>query len=108
MATNYPENLADSTGNPEAEGHDRGVSATRVDYATWLKLPAVTGLECVRALRQAGFVIVANVARCVELVRDDGVRLEVPLSTLLSPDVLLAILQRAGISPTRFRGLLED
>jgi hypothetical protein len=108
MATRYPENLADSTDNPEAERHDSGVPAPRASYTAWLTLPKVTGLECVRALRQAGFVVVANVARCVELVRDDGVRVEVPLSTPLSPDVLVAILQRAGISPARFRELLDD
>jgi hypothetical protein len=108
MATKYPEDLADSAINPEAERHDTGVPAPRVSYTAWLRLRAVTGLECVRALRQAGFLIVANVARCAELMRHDGVRVEVPLSTPLSPDVLVAILQRAGISPTRFQELLED
>jgi hypothetical protein len=107
MATKYPENLA-ATPSPEAERHDSGVPAPRASYTAWLRLPQVTGLECVRALRQAGFVVVANVARCAELVRHDGVRVEVPLSTPLSPDVLVAILQRVGLSPARFRELLED
>jgi hypothetical protein len=106
MATILPENFADRV-STAATSRDASVPAARPSHFEWLKRPAVSGLECVRALRQARFVVLANVAGRVDLQRGD-LRLEVPLANPLEPMVLVAILQRVGISPARFRELLDD
>jgi hypothetical protein len=106
MATILPENFADRV-STVANGCDVNVPAARPSHIEWLKRPAISGLECVRALRQARFVVLANVAGRVDLQRGD-VRVEVPLANPLEPMVLVAILQRAGISPARFLALLDD
>jgi hypothetical protein len=92
---------------PVAKSNDASAPATRPSSVAWLKVPPVSGLECIRALRQEHFVICANLAGCVELQRGD-LRLDVPLANPLDPMVLAAILQRAGITPTRFLELLDD
>jgi hypothetical protein len=86
------------------EGSER---ATRPSFIEWLKVPQVSGLECIRALRRERFVIRANVAGCVELQRG-RLRVDVPLANPLDPVVLVAILQRADIPPSRFLELLDD
>jgi hypothetical protein len=81
--------------------------ATRPTFIGWLKVPPVSGLQCIRALRRVHFVICASIAGCVELQRRD-IRVEVPLANPLDPVVLVAILQRAGMTPSRFLELLDD
>lgn len=77
------------------------------DWLQWLSLPPVSGTECARALRRAGFRIHARPPGCIEL-EWDGLVVPVPLSEQLGPDVLVAVLLRAHIGPLRFLALLEE
>jgi hypothetical protein len=72
----------------------------------WRLLPVVSGLECVDALRRAGFVIQASPSGIVELARGQEV-IEVPLAEKLAWEALVVILHRAGIGPAAFVELLS-
>jgi len=93
----------------EAESHIRDISASGRLAAEWtraLHLPAVSGLECVQALRGAGFQVQARLPGCVELFRNQLV-VQVPLANQLSPDVLVAVMIKACIGPKELLDLLE-
>jgi hypothetical protein len=94
----------------EAKSHVRDISATQgliAEWSRWLHVPRLSGLECVQALRAAGFRLRSKLPGCVEVGRAELV-LQVPLADQLSPDALIAILLKAGISPRRFLDLLEE
>lgn len=103
----FPDHIR-TTGGKSAptESLDRE-SSVRPNLREWLRLPRVSGLECVRALRHAGFVVQSQLAGCVT-VHNGGVAIEVPLADLLEPTALVTILERAGIPPARFVELLEE
>ena len=108
MSAKYPTSPQGDAPSNVAECPDRD-SYVRASFHEWLKLPTVSGLECVQTLRRAGFVIQSNHGGYVELVREGlMVEVPVPLSELLTRDVLAAILQRAGVGPTRFVALLDE
>jgi hypothetical protein len=90
-----------------AEGNEWSEPVTRPNFIGWLKVPPASGLQCIRVLRQEHFVIRASIAGCVELQRG-GIRVDVPLANPLDPVVLVAILQRAGMTPSRFLELLDE
>jgi hypothetical protein len=90
----------------EAESHVRDISVTlAAAWTRWLHMPAVSGLECVQVLRAAGFGVRASFPGYVELLRDRFV-VQVPLATQLAPDVLIAVMIRAGIGPKQLVDLL--
>jgi hypothetical protein len=102
-------NPADVASGDEAKGYDGDFSATRevvADWLEWLRLPPVSGRECVQALRRARFVVQVTAAGCADL-RRDGEAVQVPLVDRLSPDVLVAILIKARVGPVRFLELLD-
>jgi hypothetical protein len=107
MAEKPPTNFAPGDGSHVAELPEWGSCVRPVGVREWRKVPAVSGMECIRVLRRAGFVIFANLGGRAELHRD-GVTLEIPLSEALSPDVVVAILHRAGITPNRFLALMDE
>jgi hypothetical protein len=108
MSAKYPTSPQPDAPSDVAERPDRD-SSVRASFHEWLKLPAVSGLECVQALRRAGFVIQSNHGGYVELYRKGlMVEVPVPLSELMTRDVLAAILQRARVGPTRFIALLDE
>jgi hypothetical protein len=84
-------------------------SSVRDNLPEWLKLPAVSGLQCVQALRRAGFAILQNLGGYVELrLEERMVEVPVPLAKQLGFDVLVAILKRTGIGPRSFVALLDE
>ncbi len=94
----------------DATSHVRNISATSAalsEWVRWLRLPPISGLECAQALRGDGFRLLAKVPGCIELHRD-ATLIQVPLAERLTPDVLIAILLRAGVGPARFLHLLES
>jgi hypothetical protein len=107
MTTGNSDHFVAAPASTVAEGNEWSEPATRPNFIGWLKVPPVSGLQCIRALRQEHFVICASVAGCVELQRG-GIRVDVALANPLDPVVLAAILQRAGMTPSRFLELLDD
>jgi len=94
----------------EAEVTDDGIRAARDTLAEkleWLRLPPVSGAECVHALVREGFVVLFASSAFADLKRHDAI-IQVPLVEILQPEVLTIILQRANIGPGRFMGLLDD
>jgi hypothetical protein len=85
---------------------ERSGSGPRLSsYHEWLKVPPVSGFELVSVLEQIGFVLQPGSAGVATLQRYGDV-IEVPLSDRLDPDVLIAILQRAGLTPSGLISLL--
>jgi hypothetical protein len=72
----------------------------------WRRLPVVSALECVDALRRAGFAVQASPSGIVELARGEVV-IQVPLAERLAWEALVVILYRAGIGPATFVELLS-
>jgi hypothetical protein len=94
----------------EAESRAERISATRDavgEWTRWLRVPPVSGLECVQALWQEGYRLVARHPGCVEIRRHD-LTLQVPLADRLDPDVLIALLIKARVGPVRFLELLDS
>jgi predicted RNA binding protein YcfA (HicA-like mRNA interferase family) len=72
-------------------------------------LPRVTGREVVRALRQLGWVVVAQKGSHAQLKHPErGRRVTVPLHAgeTIGPGLLRSILAQAGISGEDFRAAL--
>ena len=109
MAVKTPTNFAAEALGDEAKGYDPSSSDTRVcsaEWFDWLQVPPVSGAECVRVLRRAGFSLQPGQAGCADLQRNGEV-VRVPLTERLGPDVLIAILIKAGVGPARFLALLD-
>jgi hypothetical protein len=70
-------------------------------------LPPVSGIECVDALLRGGFVVQPSPVGFADLHKDRAF-VRIPLAERIDPQALAAIVQRAGISPTRFVELLDD
>jgi len=73
----------------------------------WLRLPPISGAECVHALVKEGFIVQFAGSAFADLKRYDAI-VQVPLVEILQPEVLTIILQQAKIGPGRFIGLLDD
>jgi hypothetical protein len=92
----------------EAKSHIRDVSATHrlaTEWTRWLRVSAVSGLECVQVLQAAGFRIQARPPGCIEVLRDQ-LTVQVSVATQLAPDVLVAVMLKAGIGPKQFLDIL--
>ena len=101
---------AESCGVAEvhARAGTRGNSALARTWilGRWLLLvPPASGIECVRALQQAGFRVRLQDGRQMLLARDDRV-VRVPLLDRLRPQLLVAILRSAGIAAAEFTSYL--
>ncbi len=72
-------------------------------------LPPVSGIDCVRALRRAGFQIELDGPDYAVTTTRHGVAVvRVPLVERLRPGQLLTILTLTGITPERFEGYLLE
>jgi hypothetical protein len=99
-------------GLPKLPGEDdakeqRAAPATAPHLVEWSRIPLVSGLQCVDALQRAGFVVQARTSRVIDLSQGGNV-IRVPLAEKLDWEVLVVILQRAGIGPAAFVALLEE
>jgi CheY-like chemotaxis protein len=107
MTSKSGSNVAPAPPGGEAKGRQESTPVTGVRIVgEWLKLPPVSGLECVGALRRDGFSVRTESAGIIELLRH-GLAIGVPLAARLDPVVLAVILQKAGIGPSRFVALLD-
>jgi CheY-like chemotaxis protein len=108
MTSKSGANVAPAPPGGEAKGRHESAPVTGVRaVGEWLKLPPVSGLECVGALRREGFSVRTESAGIIELLRH-GLAIGVPLAARLDPVVLAVILQKASIGPSRFLELLDD
>jgi hypothetical protein len=107
MTTGNSDHFTAAPASTVAISNEWSEPATRPNFFGWPKVPPVSGLQCIRALRREHFVICASIAGCVELQRGH-LRVDVPLANPLDPVVLVAILQRAGMTPSRFLELLDE
>ena len=72
-----------------------------------LPLVAVSGSECVEALRLAGFAVRSRSDDGAYLV--NGVRsVNIPSAGMLAPDVLVDLLREAGVAYADFLDLLSE
>lgn len=72
-----------------------------------IPLVAVSGAECVDALRTAGFCVVARSGEAVTLTREART-VVVPDVPMVSPEVLMEILRAADLPYDEFLELLSD
>jgi CheY-like chemotaxis protein len=108
MTSKSGANVAPAPPGGEAKGRHDSVPVTGVRVVgEWLKLPPVSGLECVGALRREGFSVRTESVGVIELLRN-GLAIGVPRAARLDPVVLAVILQKASIGPARFLQLLDD
>ena len=88
---------------------DSGIRAGRELFHSsleWFKIPPISGMECVRALERTGLTV-EHASEAVVTLGGQAQSVQVPLVDRLSPDILVAILIRAGVGPTRFMDLLN-
>jgi hypothetical protein len=71
-----------------------------------ISLPALSGYECLRALRRAGFDLVFVENGVAKLVRDSH-PVEVPLDGCLSEDCVRELLAKARVQVSDFLDLLS-
>jgi hypothetical protein len=110
MASEAPQNSPPIPFPDEATSHVLDTSATRDVIAAWLerlRLPPISGAECVRALHRAGYRLRTVAAGCAAVQRD-GDTVDVPLIDRLTPDVLAAILAKARLGPVAFLEALGE
>lgn len=69
-------------------------------------LPALTSLECARALQRVGFELEEVNERRISLRRKDGRRVFVPRHAILLPPQLRAILHVAGVTEAELTRVL--
>jgi hypothetical protein len=94
----------------EAERARNGIHAARnalAEKLAWLRVPAVSGLECIQALVRDGFAVEFVGSAYADLTRHDAF-VQVPLVAILEPAVLMTVLGHAKIGPARFMALLEQ
>lgn len=77
------------------------------NFAVLLPLVAVSGSECVDALRSAGFDVCSRTDEQT-LLGKAGRSVSVRTGSLLLPDELLAILRDAGLAYSDFLDLLSE
>ena len=73
-----------------------------------MKLPQLSGLECIKRLKQAGFVATRQKGSHVRLERFDGeklVKITVPLHPQLKKGTLHRIIKDAGLTLGQFEAL---
>jgi hypothetical protein len=107
MAPKLPLGPEGNTIPAVADVHDAYEPASRIRIVDWLRVPSVSGLQCVQALRRAGFAVSARLPGCAEL-RGQGQAIQVPLAGRLEPEVLAAILHKAGMTASTFLMLLDE
>jgi hypothetical protein len=106
MTAKYPTDLEGEASGAVAERHERdGSGPRRSSYHEWLKVPPVSGFELIHVLEQIGFVLQPHLAGVASMEREGNV-IDVPLSDQIDPDVLVAILKRARLSPKGLLALL--
>jgi hypothetical protein len=71
-----------------------------------ISIPALSGGECLRALRRAGFEVLLVEGHSAHIVRA-GRALAVPLEACLPEERVRALLGEAGVSVTEFLELLS-
>jgi predicted RNA binding protein YcfA (HicA-like mRNA interferase family) len=74
-----------------------------------MSLPEVSGMETIKALSRAGFVVVRQRGSHVSLEKrtvDEVIRLTVPLHSSLKKGTLRRIISDAGLTVQEFKGLL--
>jgi hypothetical protein len=109
MSTDSSGDFTPAAFGDEAGSHIRSTSASTelvAEWMRWLRVPPVSGLECVQALRGDGFEVVARLPGCVELRREHLV-VHVPLADRMGPEVLITILLKAHVAPVRFFELID-
>ncbi|MFN4034261.1 MAG: type II toxin-antitoxin system HicA family toxin [Fimbriimonadales bacterium] len=72
------------------------------------RLPVISGRECVKALRKAGFVLARQRGSHMVLYREEPpAQVTVPDHKELDRGTLRSIIRQAGLSVEEFTGLLE-
>ena len=72
-----------------------------------MKLPVISGLECVKALQKAGFYTIRQKGSHISLRRNDPfARVTVPDHKELDRGTLRAIIRQAGLTVDEFVDLL--
>lgn len=72
------------------------------------RLPVISGRECVKALRKAGFVLARQRGSHMVLYREEPpAQVTVPDNKELDRGTLRSIIRQAGLSVEEFTGLLE-